>query len=159
MELQDIKSLKSKFEKNKVKVSQIEYTSNNFDDDGNLIKTDLPTITTNYCEIGLHNNKVYFVFIINSESFKKDLFDSIKQVNDLKIYGFKDFKTTLYPSKYFDYKIFRKNILKDKYLQIQFTFRDIKVPELYKEYLKIIDKLEKNNIKIVNQLKVKLNQF
>ena len=40
-------------------VSDILITHGNFDDSGNLIKTGIPTLTTNLCEIGIHKDDLY----------------------------------------------------------------------------------------------------
>jgi len=136
------------------KVSQIEMTSGNYDDKGKLIKGDIPTITTEFCEVGIYEKVIYFVFIIYSDTYNREVFDSLKDFSNIQFYGFKDFKINLYPKLDFDYKNFEKEVKKDKYLQIQFNYDFNKIlPELlYKEYLKIKDLLIKNKVRIVNQM-------
>ena len=120
-----------------------------------LIKTSIPTITTEFCEIGNYNNIIYLVFIIHSDTYNKELFSLIKKLHSVKIYGFKNFKETLYPIPDFSYKNFEKKIKEDKYLQIQFNF-DINITQekLLKEYLKLKEIFTKSNIVVVNQLKI-----
>ncbi len=85
---------------------------------------------------------IYFTFVFNSNSYRKDFFDLIKSYLNVKIYGFKDFKSIFFPSKNFNPDKFKKNIKKEKYFQVQFTYNiSSKTPEfLYKEYLMIKDK-------------------
>jgi len=136
------------------KVGKIEMTFGNYDDNGELIKGSIPTISTEFCEIGIYEKTVYFVFIIYSDTFNKELFNSLKDFPNIQFYGFKDFKINLYPKPDFNYEEFGEEIKKDKYLQIQFNynFNEITPELLYKEYLKIKDILIKNKIKIINQL-------
>ena len=129
-------------------------TSGNYDDKGKLIENDIPTISTEFCEIGIYGKTVYFVFIIHSDTYSKKAFDPLKDFSNIQFYGFKDFKNNLYPKPDFNYKEFEEEIKKDKYLQIQFNYDFNKTsPELlYKEYLKIKDILIKINVRIVNQM-------
>lgn len=46
-----------------------------------------------------------------------------------------------------------KEILKEKYLQIQFSFQEMEAEMLFKEYIGLIDIFRKNKIVAVNQLK------
>lgn len=62
-------------------VSDIEYTSGNCDETGKLIKDKIPTITSEYGEIGIIDSKFYFVMIFEKEIFLKD---NIYPVNQLK---------------------------------------------------------------------------
>ena len=143
--------------KNGDPVSDLEMTHGNFDDSGNLIKTGIPTLTTNLCEVGIHNDDLYFVFIINSNTCNKTLFDSLKIFSNIKIYSFKNFKNTLYPVLNFIYENFEKEIIKEKYFQIQFDF-DLNIitpDQLHKEYRNIEDIFVNNNTEIINQLKYK----
>lgn len=142
--------------KNGKLVSKLEYTKNNYDNNGNLIDEAIPTITTNYCEIGLYDREIYFVFILESQTFNKTLFNSIKSIPNIYIYGFEDFNKTLYPSRNFNYNDFVKTIRQDKYLQVKFSFENIKVVDLYKIYCDLVDVFDKNNAKVINQLKINL---
>ncbi len=109
--------------KNNKSVSKLEYTKNNYDNTGNLIKEELPTITTDFCEIGIYNGEVYLVFILESKTFNLELFSEIKNKSNVKMYGFVDFNKILYPVASFDYNSFIELIKKDKYLQIQFDLK------------------------------------
>lgn len=152
--------LRSLFLKNNVRVSEIEATTGNYDEKAKLIEKPVLTITTEFSEIGVYNNIMYFTFVFNSNSYKKDFFDLIKSYLNVKTYGFKDFKTIFYPSKNFNLNKFEKNIKKEKYFQAQFTYNiSSKTPEfLYKEYLIIRDKVISSGVKIINQLEVNLIQ-
>lgn len=135
-------------------VGDLEMTAGNYDDSGNLIKAKIPTITTNFCEIGLHDNNLYFVFIIHSNTNNNfnNFFDAVKDFSNVKIYGFKNFNKTLYPIFDFDYKNFEKEIQKDKYLQIQFNYDVVSPEQAYKEYRKIKNIFIKSGLKVVDQL-------
>ena len=135
-------------------VTEIETTHGNFDNLGNLITAGIPTITTNLCEMGIHGNDIYFVFIIDSNTYNKKLFGSIKIFNNIKIYGFKNFRTTLYPVSDFLYRNFEKEIKKEKYFQIQFDYdSNVTTPgQLYKKYNDINDIFIKNKTKVINQM-------
>lgn len=135
-------------------VSGVEYTSGNYDNDGNLIKEKIPTITTDYCEIGLYKNEIYFVIIIESETFTRELFGELKNEPDLKIYSFTDFNKTLYPAADLKLNKLLQDINKDKYIQIQLDYNDVAMGDLFREYLRIVELLNNQKVKIVNQLQV-----
>jgi hypothetical protein len=141
---------------NNESVSDLEYTKNNYDNDGNLIKEELPTITTNFCEIGLREGEIYLVFILESKAFNLELFSKIKNKSNVKMYGFIEFNKTLYPVSDFNYDKFIDSIQKDKYLQIQFDFKNISTFDLFTDYTKIINVFDKSKVAVVNQLKVNL---
>ena len=142
--------------KNNKSVSKLEYTKNNYDNAGNLIKEELPTITTDFCEIGLYNGEIYLVFILESKTFNSELFSEIKNKSNVKMYGFVDFNKILYPVASFDYNSFIELIKKDKYLQIQFDFKNITTFDLFTEYTKIVNVFNKCKVVVVNQLKIDL---
>ncbi|MDD4111167.1 MAG: hypothetical protein PHS54_06470, partial [Clostridia bacterium] len=88
MNIEDLNKFWELLVKSKKSVSELEYTKNNYDNFGNLIKEDLPIITTDFCEIGLYNNEIYFVFIVESKTFNIELFNELKNKSNVKIYGF-----------------------------------------------------------------------
>lgn len=135
-------------------VGDIEMTAGNFDDFGNLIKTDIPTVTTDLCEIGIYDNTLYFVTIIYSSSFNESIFNILKDFPNIKIYGFKNFNKTLYPTTNFIYKSIEQEILNDKFLQIQFNYAydSVDPQDLLKEYQKVKGLLINSGLHIVNQL-------
>ena len=155
-----LKKLRLLFLKNSLRVGEFEATTGNYDEKLKLIKKPVLTITTEFSEIGAYGDIIYFTFVFNSNSYRKDFFDLIKSCSNIKIYGFKDFKTTFYPSKNFNPDKFEKNIKKEKYFQAQFTYNiSSKTAEfLYKEYLMIRDKIILSGVKIINQLEVNLIQ-
>ncbi|NQT49758.1 hypothetical protein HQ571_03645 [Candidatus Kuenenbacteria bacterium] len=153
MNIKNLKQFRELLIKNKIVVSGLECTKNNYDNDGSLIKDDLPTITTDFCEIGLHNGEIYFVFIIDSKTFSQSFFDKIKNKANVKIYGFKDFNKTLYPVNNFNFDNFLEQIQKDKYLQIQLDYKNIDEFYLFKEYSDLVRVFENSGIVVVNQLK------
>lgn len=136
------------------RVSDLEMTTGNFDDSGNLIKTDIPTITTDICEVGVYDNTLYCVVIIHSNSFTESTFNILKKLPNIKIYGFQDFNKTLYPTADSTYKKIEQEILNDKYLQIQFNYNyeSITPRGLLEEYKKIKNILISSGLDIVNQL-------
>jgi len=144
--------------KSKKTVSRLEFTQGNYDNSGNLIKKDLPTITTDFCEIGLYNDEVYFVFVVESKTFNVKLFDELKSKSNIKIYGFVDFNKTLFPIENFNLDIFMRGIQKDKYLQIQFDFKDIDIFDLFEVYFNLVNVFEKNKVIVINQLEVDLTK-
>lgn len=142
--------------KNNQVVSEMEFTKNNYDDNGILITESLPTITTEFCEIGLHKNEVYFVFIIESKSFSPIFFSLIKDYNNVKIYGFVDFNKILYPGQSFNLADFAVIIKQDKFLQIEFDYQNQEIFNLYQDYLNLVDIFTKSKVAIINQLEVNL---
>ena len=142
--------------KNKISVSKLEYTKNNHDNDGNLIVGDIPTITTDLCEIGLYNNEIYFVFIIGSKTFNLELFDEIKNMPNMRMYGSVDFNKDLYPVNNFNLDKFIKQIKKDKYLQIQFDHESVSALDLFKKYSDLANIFEESKVIVVNQLETTL---
>ena len=141
---------------NNKSVSKIKYTKNNYDNAGNLIKKKLPTITTDFCEIGLYKGEIYLVFILESKTFNLELFSKIKNKSNVKMYGFIDFNKVLYPVANFDYNNFIELVKQDKYLQIQFDFKNISTFNLFTEYTRIVNVFDKCKVVVVNQLKVDL---
>ncbi|MDO9399330.1 MAG: hypothetical protein Q7T79_01405 [bacterium] len=156
MNIKNLNQLHKLLIENKKSVSELEYTKNNYDHFGDLIKEDLPTITTDFCEIGIYDGEIYFVFILDSKTFNLKLFDQLKNKSNVKMYGFVDFNKTLYPVVNFDYDNFVKLIQQDEYLQVQFDFKNISVSDLFKKYLGLVNIFENNKVIVVNQLKVGL---
>jgi len=152
MDIGKLKKFREKFVENNKIVSKIEYAKNNYDNNGNLINEDLPIITTDFCEVGLYGDEFYFVFVIESKTFNSELFDQIKNKSNVKIYGFIDFNKTLFPIKNFKFDNLMEEIQKDKYLQIQFDFKNSEIDYLYKEYCDLVNCFIKNKIVVVNQL-------
>ncbi len=151
-ELEFITALRNLFLEQREKVSDIEMTSGNYDDGGKLIEGLIPTITTEFCEIGSYDNGVYMVCIVHSEDFSRDLFESIKDFSNVLIYGFNEFNTTLYPAPDFAYELFEKKSRQDKYLQIQFDFETLLPGIFAREYFKIKEVFSKKSQDVVNQL-------
>ena len=149
--LQDFRNV---FLSNNKVVGELEYTSGNYDDKGNLISDSIPTITTDVCEIGIYDNTIYFTFIIITSDFKKEFFNYLS--NNVQIYPFKDFNNTLYPKPDFNYSEFEQQLKQDKYLQINFNdnYKEYSIEEIMKKYLGYKDIFIKHNIKLTNQLKL-----
>lgn len=158
MNIKDLNKFRELLIKSKKSVSKLEYIKDNYDNFGNLIKEDLPTITTDFCEIGLYNDEIYFVFIAESKTFNIELFNKLKNKSNVKIYGFADFNKTLFPIENFNLDIFMKEIQKDKYLQIQFDFKEIDTFDLFKEYSNLMNVFKKNKVVVVNQLETDLTK-
>ncbi|MCK4650224.1 hypothetical protein KAT36_03240 [Candidatus Pacearchaeota archaeon] len=158
MDIKNLNQFREWLIKNKKSVSKLEYTKNNYGNNGNLIEKSLPTITTDFCEIGLYNGEIYFVFVVDSKTFNLELFDKIKNKSNMKIYGFEDFNKTLYPADNFDFTNFIKQIQKDRYLQIQFDYKKINIFDLFKKYSNLINVFEKSKVVVVNQLKIDLTK-
>jgi len=86
-----INQLKAEFDKRNHHYLE-EFTTGNYDDKGRIIDRKIPTLTTEYCEIGFNDQTIYFVFIAQSDSSSKEFFDEIKKFSNLQIYGFKKFE-------------------------------------------------------------------
>lgn len=149
-----LKDLRDTLLSNNEVVGELEYTSGNYDDKGNLIPGSIPTITTNICEIGIYDDTIYFTFIILTSDFKKEFFNYIPK--NVQIYPFKDFKNTLYPKPNFDYSEFEQQIKQDKYLQINFNdnYKEYSIEKIMKKYLKYKEIFIKRDIKPINQLEL-----
>lgn len=134
-------------------VGDLEYTDNNYSNSGLLITEKIPTITTSYCEIGLFDSSVYFVYIIEARHFSKKLFTLAKDAPGVSIYGFKNFLKNLYPNENFNYGDFLKEIAKDKYLQIQFDIKSINLVKLLAGYIAMKSIFKECGVLPVDQLK------
>ncbi len=152
--LRFLQEMRGLFIKTNTPVSKLEMTSGNYDDCGNLIKTNIPSITTELCEIGIFNNTAYFVVIISSNTFHQTLFNSLKILPNIKIYGFKDFLKILYPTSNFFYKDFEREVRGDTYLQIQFSYKynSTNPKILHEEYEKIKKIFNTSTAHVINQL-------
>lgn len=143
-----INQLKTEFDKRRIEYSE-EFTVGNYDDNGIAILNKIPTLTTEFCEIGFYNKIIYFVLIAKSDSLKNDFYLSIKEFKNLQIYGFKDFKINYELNENLEV-----NIKKEKYFQVQFSFNtDVTtVSNLIQNYDKILVKIRDNDISIINQI-------
>ncbi len=137
---------------NSQNVSDLEFTTGNYDSNGKLIENKVPTLTTDLCEIGSFNDTCYFTFILDSNSFSQELLDRIKVYDKMHIYGFKDFLTDLYPKRCFSYKKFEGEIRKDAYVQVQFNFEKTKPKTLLENYLNLKQEFINNNVIVINQI-------
>jgi len=137
-------------------VSEVEMISGNYDDDGSLISTKIPSITTDFCEIGTYDEICYFTIILKSDLFSKDLLDSLSAYKNIQIYGLNNFLENYYPKDNFIYKKFEEKIRSEEYTQVQFNFDSKKLtPEkIVQEYTKIKSLFEKLKIAVENQLEV-----
>ena len=158
MNTKDLKKIRELLIQSKIVVSELEYTKGNYDNGGNLIEEDLPTLTTDFCEIGLCAGEIYFVFIVKSKTFKFRLFDELKNRANVKIYGFEDFNKTYFPSLNFNVTHFVKEIQKEPLLQIQFDFKNVSIFDLLKEYINLIDMFSVDEVEVVNQLNFNLKR-
>jgi len=149
-----IKDFRSILLSNNEVVGEVEYTSGNYDNEGNLIAGSIPTVTTNACEIGAYDDSIYFTFIILASDFKKELFDYLIEYKNVQIYPFKDFHNTLYPKPNFDYLEFEQQLKQDKHLQINFNdkCKEYSIEEIMKKYSEYKGVFSGCNIKPVNQL-------
>ncbi|OGC52137.1 hypothetical protein A2982_01455 [candidate division WWE3 bacterium RIFCSPLOWO2_01_FULL_39_13] len=139
-------------------VSNLEFTLGNYDDVGSLIGAKIPTLTTEFCEIGIYNKKVYFTSIVHGDLFSKELFDSIKNIKSVQVYGFKNFKNTLYPG--FSFKLIKEALKNEEYVQVQFDYDYKKIipVDLYKKYRNLMELFLKNRVRVVNQIEVDLGE-
>lgn len=136
-------------------VGEVEDTSGNYDNRGNLIEDEIPTITTEFCEIGVYNETIYFTFVIHSDSYNIKLTELLKQISNFKIYCLKNFLENI------DIKSenFEEKIKKEKYFQINFEYPVYEDSNyLFDRYSEIKKSILDSNIKIVNQLEVDLTK-
>ena len=149
-----IKELRKILADNNIAVSDIEMTSGNYDDNKTLIKNDIPTITTDLCEIGLYDNICYFTVIAESSFVTDNLLSEIIKYPGLYIYGFKKFQENYYPTDNFSISLLKKQVALEKYVQIQFNFdiNKLKPEEIYIKYNEVKSIFESRHIKVINQL-------
>lgn len=139
---------------NRELVGNLEYTSGNYDGKGNLIPDQIPTITTDVCEIGIYDDTIYFTFIILASDFNKDLFNLLDRHKNMQIYPFKDFNNNLYPKSNFNYLEFEQQINNDQYLQISFNdnYKNHSTAEIMNKYLGYKNVFELAGVRPINQL-------
>ncbi len=135
-------------------VSEVEYTYGNYDDNGKLVPGGILTFTTRLCEVGIHKNKFYFVYIINSDSFSEDLFLKLKKISGLVIYGFKNFKKNYYPSDKSDFTLVKEKIsMEDKFqIQCNFDSKTLSLEKVWGQYCKMRRILINCKASVLNQL-------
>lgn len=136
------------------KVSEIEMTSGNYDENKELIRKQIPTLTTDLCEIGVYDETCYFTVILYSNSFSRNVFNAVKIQKGIHIYGFKNFIEDYYPKKHFSYAKLERQIKKEQYFQIQFNFntKSLTIKKILEEYKKTKKLFEDNKMQVVNQL-------
>ncbi len=142
-----IKEIKNKLESSGV-VTFEEITKGNYDKSDKPIEIGIPTLTTEYCEIGSYGDEVYFVFIIKSDSWSGNLFNLLKNMSGIELYGLSSFRNN------YDLDKIEDEIKREPYFQLQLNFNinKYKAEELVGYYKKITHDLIENNAKIVNQL-------
>ncbi len=152
--LELIKSLRNLLERNSHQVSEVEMTSGNYDEHGCLMKGEIPTITTGFCEVGAYGEVCYFTIILKSSIFTRKLFDSIAKYPGVQIYGLREFQTNYYPKDNFVYNDFEKQINSEEFMQIQFNFDIINLsPEMiYKKHSEIVSMFKSTGIEAEDQL-------
>lgn len=152
-----LNSLRKLLQSHSQPVSEIEVTFGNYDQ-GKVIPEGVPTITTDVCEIGIYNNTYYFTVVLRSELFSKHLFDDVKNLESIHIYGFKNFLEDYYPSDNFSFQKLENQIKSEIYFQIEFIFsvNKIIVKEMFKRYLELQEVFKKYELAVVNQLEVNL---
>lgn len=128
-------------------------TSGNYDESGGLIEEEIPTITTDLCEIGSYGDVCYFTIILPSHSLDKDLFKKVKNYKNLHIYGLESYKEDYFPREGISFDNLRKELSKEKYAQIQFNFEELEADRLLQEYFEVKELF--SGIKVFNQLKSK----
>ncbi len=130
-------------------VSEVGYTLGNYDKEKDLIENKLPTITTDYCEIGGYGDVVYFTFIILSRDFNRLFFDSIVKFENVELYGMVNFLVDIYPRLGVMYSEIREAVLGEKYLQVNFNYEGLSVDGLFLEYERLLGVFD--GIGFVNQ--------
>lgn len=98
----------------KESLSEVEYTTGNYDEKGDLIKKKIPTVTSEVGEIGVINGSYYLVLIFERNKLTKEFLSTLYQISECKIYGFKDFMKSL------DLEAIFQEDLDESYIQIQF---------------------------------------
>lgn len=147
-----IHDLKEILINNNHRISGVEYTEGNYDEFGNPIPGKVPTLTTEFCEIGSYKGNTYFVFIVESTSMTKKVLNILTKHKNVSIYGMKNFKENLYPKNNFGVEKFMEEIKKELYCQIQFNYQNLEANDLFNKYIKLTKIFEENRIKIFNQL-------
>lgn len=156
MELKHWEKFKQMLVDSNIPVSEVEYTRGNYDDYGKLIKDRIPTLTTDYFEIGWPGDLVYLVAVIVSESFNRRFFREIIREDNLQIYGWSDFKQNFYPANDFCFDNMMEMIKKEKYMQLQFNYEGVELDFLLEKYRFLIDRMKAGKIRVINQLKIDL---
>ena len=135
-------------------VSAIEMTAGNYDEQSNLIVDDVPTVTTELCEVGAYNGYCYFTVILKSSLFTRKLFGSIAKYPRVQIYGLRKFQTNYYPKDNFVYNEFEGQVISEEFVQIQFNFDTISLSTdmIYKKYLEVASMFKVTKIEVENQL-------
>jgi len=134
-------------------ISVIEMTSNNYDNNNNLIRNKVPTTTTNLCEIGSYDKICYFVYIIESSSFNYDFLKLIIERYNVHIYGYKNFNENYYPKKDFDLGKFKEQIKPERYFQIELDFdiTAMKPDDIANKYQEVSSIAKDFKVNILNQ--------
>ncbi|MFH0846305.1 MAG: hypothetical protein V1851_02840 [Patescibacteria group bacterium] len=146
--IKEIEKIISRYEK----VGEIEFTSGNYNESSLLIEKKIPTITTEFCEIGSYGDTVYFTFVIYSDSYHSELIDILKEFSNFEIYGFKSFLDN------YDLKNLENEVKKEKYFQINFNYSISQDDKFLSDQYQKIKGILKNKVEIVNQLEIDLTK-
>jgi len=154
-----IKEIRESFIEKGEMIGSFEKTTGNFDKKGNLIEASIPTVTTEFCEIGSYDDIIYFTFVIYSDSYNKKIIGNLRDFSNFQIYGFKNFLENLYPKENFNFKEFERELKKEEYFQINFDYSvENDVEYLYEQYSKIKNLILDSEVRVVNQLKIDLTK-
>lgn len=144
-EIKNLIDLKRKLKKQGMQTGEIEFTNENYNDNGSRIEESIATITTEIGEIGIIDKKYYLVVIAHISKLTKMLINELKKLPIHSIYGFDNFLNSL-PFE----QILNKN-LDEEYIQFQFNFAINSKNKLFEIYNTLQD-INNQHKFIVNQI-------
>lgn len=116
-EVQSLIDLKQKLGEKGFQSGEIEFTTENYNENTTRIEESIPTIVTEIGEIGIIDKNYYLVIITRSSKLTKRLVNKLKNLKPNSIYGFDNFLNDLSLDQ-----VLNKN-LDEEYLQFQFNFK------------------------------------
>ena len=152
--IDEIKGIRKNLLLSSFETGKVEYTSGNYDENGLLIKGKIPTVTSEFGEIGIINKKFYFVMIFHKNLLSKQFLDELGKIRKCNLYGYKEFLKDLTIEEILGDK------LGEKYIQVQYDCIDSdQMKVIIDIHNKLKDIFEKYRIFPINQLKVSMKNY
>ncbi len=126
-----------------------EYTQGNYDTEGKYIQEKIPTLTTEFCEIGFYKNEIYLVCIAESKTCTEEFLKEVATFQNVEVYGFTEFQNN------YDLTHGMREVLSESLFQVQCTLKieNVTLDDFLHTYTSLMHTFTKHGVVFCNQLK------